>query len=293
MNLNEQNSEQGLRLLLAQRRTYTKAKLWSYAVLALGFVLFVAQFFKGYVSNLGEPLSYLGLLSGLIIWLFDKTATTKAVEKAAKIQEEFDTRVFNLPWNESKVGSKIPKESILEAAGNGKAPDNLRNWYEPDTLSSIQPNIAILLCQRYNASWEFRLKKRFAVLMNCLFWLFIIGILAAGIWLNYSLKEWVLTMLAPAIGLLYKIYDLHDAFKETGKDQEAVFEECEKEIESFKKTKIPPSSERLRLIQDKIYKYRNQKSLVPDWLYNLSRIGDQTRITKATAEIIDELNQTA
>ena len=290
MNLNEQNSEENLRLLVAQRKTYTKAKWWSYSVLTFGFLAFIAQFFKDRVPDLGVWLSYVGLLSGLIVWLFDK-ATLKIVEKAAKIQEQFDTNVFNLPWNESKAGAKISKESILEAAGDNKPPDDLLDWYAPNTLSNIHSNLAILLCQRYNSSWEFRLKKRFAVFMNCIFWLFIIGILVAGVWLNFSLKEWILVMLAPASGLLYKIYDLQDAFKETGRDQESVFEECEKEIESFKNTKIPPSVERLRLIQDKIFKYRSQKSLIPDWIYNLSRLGYQTRTTKATSDIITELNK--
>jgi hypothetical protein len=281
----KQNEVHPQALLLAQRVIYSKAKTWSIGVLIFAIALFVAQFFK---IHLGDWLGYVSLFSGFIIWLLDKKTTTN-IETAAKIQEAFDTEVFDLPWNDAKIGTRVPKETILEATANKKVPADFQNWYSPAALSNLAPNLAILLCQRYNASYEFRLKKRFANLLLAFLVGFVVVLIALGIYYDLRLKTWVLEWLMPALGIIYKVYDLHDSFREVGKKQGDVFEECESEINTYKKTRILPSFERLRLIQDKIYKYRNQKSLVPDLVYNLSRTGYDATITKATEDIITEL----
>jgi len=290
MNLNEQNSEKNLRFLVAQRRLYSKAKLGSYAMLFFGLLVFLAQFLKPTFPELNEYLTYLGFFSLPAIWLMDK-ATGKWIESAAKVQEEFDTQVFGMVWNESKAGGKLSKETVLEAAGNDAPPDDLKNWYEPQSLETIPSNLAVLLCQRYNASYEFRLKQRFARLLGWIFWLSVIGLMALGLWENGSFKDWLTNLLIPASGLLYKMLDLRTAFDETGKKQEDVFNDCEAEIEAYKKSKSMPPMERLRIFQDKVFEYRKQKSLVPDWLYSISKQGFEGRLTKATAEIIEELKK--
>src|SRR5437763_1707535 len=103
----KQNEPGQLDLLLAQRRLYSRAKVCFTWKISLSMVFAIGG---PILSSLYEPASgYVGLAA--ILCLFVNLLALERLESsykvnAAKIQELFDTYLFDLPWSEYVAGKK-------------------------------------------------------------------------------------------------------------------------------------------------------------------------------------------
>src|SRR5918993_4520706 len=128
----QQNTDDSIRLLCAQSYLYSKAKqlrLWHTSVvliLAAGSVVFIflPDNFKTVIAIIGATATFVGVL-------IEQYETSK-IKQAAKIQEEFDTNLFELPWNRILAGNKVDPENIriADRKFNGDR-ERMYNWY-PD-----------------------------------------------------------------------------------------------------------------------------------------------------------------
>lgn len=111
----------------------------------------------------------------------------KYKQTAACIQEHFDCTVLSLPWNDVKDSCPDNEDVSMYAKKFKKKEGNftkLRNWYTPDTLSTLPLSVARVICQRTNCWWDSYLRKKFTrdimiVAVLLLFVLFILS-LAGG-----------------------------------------------------------------------------------------------------------------
>src|SRR5260370_26261826 len=131
-----QNAEPQLRLLRAQRHLYQQAKHLLYA----HFVLTVVLPMAGATATLfwptvkGIDLKGVVALLSLAITVLDVTLLERfqkaTRKKAAKLQEQFDCTVLELPWNKFTVGARVGPEAIHAAASKhlgGRADPTLLN----------------------------------------------------------------------------------------------------------------------------------------------------------------------
>ena len=105
-----QNQPDKLKLLAAQRQFYNWAKTWigiNYSITfiiavyaPIGYLLFPES--KYVVGAIGAAWTLISLLINL-----KEQALTN---KAARVQEQFDTEVFGLEWNEVIAGKKVSPE---------------------------------------------------------------------------------------------------------------------------------------------------------------------------------------
>ncbi len=294
MKLSEQNSETSLLLLAAQDRLYGIAKTNIWLLYLASSIPFFAIFLKPFFPGLENFLMVSGVL-GLAIVLAMEKWTKKRIEQAARIQEEFDLRVFELSTNESLTGGKVSREIITEAAGTYRlAPERLP-WYSAVIEKVTEPSVQILLCQRENAVWDWRARNYVARRLSYFLYflvvlVFVIGILfknSAGVPVN--VWEWLLFVIVPASALLFKTYQLQQSFQEVGKGRQDLDGEITQEIESFIHTHVPIHAERLRWFQNKIYQSRLENCIVPDWLHRILQKGFQPQTTKSTEMLVKEI----
>ncbi|MEH7119840.1 S-4TM family putative pore-forming effector, partial [Neobacillus vireti] len=170
----KQNLEKFIKLLAAQRYLYNKAKKIKANRTYFSLFLIIASLAASIWYNKWSP--YLSILAG--IWTFAlllfKNYEKTIIVRAAKIQEEFDTTLFQLPWNNLLVGSKITREIITDANLNFKGDrSRLQNWYANYNKDSDIQNV--ILCQRANLSWDWRLREAY-----CSFIMLLIIILFFG-----------------------------------------------------------------------------------------------------------------
>jgi hypothetical protein len=157
----KQNLPQFTELLKAQRIAYSQCKLYQILDL-ISLLLAIIAPIVGLINN--DLINVLGATGVLwtIIYLVAESYRKAKTEEGAKIQEQFDTELYNLPWNEILCKNKISIDIRRDLAE--KYQDNdLLDWYSKE-IGNILPNeIAVLLCQRINFSWEINLRKNFVL----------------------------------------------------------------------------------------------------------------------------------
>lgn len=110
----KQNEPHMLKLLAGQRQIYSDVK----AILmksfcagvvmpsVLSFIFFVMSFYPGYTAPWVKTLLTIYGLAFFIINHFILEHISNCKKKAARIQEEYDTRLFDMEWNDILAGKK-------------------------------------------------------------------------------------------------------------------------------------------------------------------------------------------
>jgi len=157
-----QNSQESIDLLIAQRYYYSRAKKFRNPRLYISIILAASS--PLIVHKWPEYIFMLGIIGGLwtIVAYFIKICFENSnVIRAATIQEEFDTSLYKLPWNRILVGKKVTPEEINLAKRKFKENVSLlKDWY--GNLLGVPYPFDIILCQRSNLVWDWRLKKSYS-----------------------------------------------------------------------------------------------------------------------------------
>ena len=120
----KQNEPRMLKLLAGQRQIYCDVKAILMKSFLMGVVVpsilsltfFVMSFFPGYtVPWIKTFLTIYGLVF-FIINHFIMEHVSNCKKKAARIQEEYDTRWFNMEWNDLVAGKTTSVSESLESA---------------------------------------------------------------------------------------------------------------------------------------------------------------------------------
>jgi hypothetical protein len=270
-----QDKPENLRLMAAQRVAYQKAKK-SFGKQIIFTVIFavIFNFIRLIPKDKIETfLPYIVLFSVTITLadvLYFLGRISKLRTNGAKIQEEFDCNVYELPWNKINSGNKVDKtfinNQIKDYKPNPKSP--IENWYDID-LTGLSQERAILLCQETNLWYDANLRTRFMKHIRYVLAGLITTSVLIGIFSNLPLGLFILYLVAPllpAIVLTIKIY------KENEKAV-SLSEELKKEVLFLKDLPQQPLKDQLRQIQDKIFCNRKDGPLVPEQFYQKERPG--------------------
>ena len=195
----EQNTDDSLRLLIAQARLYSEAKRIVLFRIVVAAVLAVLAPIVAVVKPDAEVfMAVVGGIWTLITYLPFRGMQREKVGQAATIQEQIDTHLFNLSWNDALVRSPVRPELIRAAARHSKEdPARFRDWYS-DTGSLPYP-LDVLVCQRQNSVWDWRLQSHYAA---GVVWIGA-GVLAVdvvvGLVLHQYLSDFLLSLFIPTL----------------------------------------------------------------------------------------------
>ncbi len=299
----EQNREEFIKLLKAQRYYYGIAKRWQMLRLIISLII-PTLFISAKLKSLDEIEPYKKFLNWLdfswiiiisLIWIalsfFVRILEKRYISLAASIQEEFDIKIFKIDKN----NICFPKEPTLEEINNGAKKfkgdtKKLRNWYLVEDSGNKFLNI--LLAQRINITWDRLLKERYRnLLIILIIILFLIEIFIA-FYINPSFRESLSILFLSSFPLYFLLaeyaYELHKQIKSNRKINEQILDLCEK-INQFSESELRV---KCRQIQDYIYERNRLKSiLIPEWLYKLYRDKDNEDILEINKEITDNYGQ--
>jgi len=265
----KQNNPNLIELLKAQRIAYSQCKKFQIfdvvsVIIAILFPLLTLKF-----PNYQNAINAFGVLwtaSYLLTEVYRKNKTTQG----AIIQEQFDTELFNLKWNEVLCKDKANIDTIENLASNYSKND-LQNWYSIKIDNSLPKEISILLCQRINFSWEISQRQKFVTFLS------VIALLYYGIYIVLGFKNNVgffdlLVMLSPSISfLIYSVLNVI-SLRSHVKSKNETLKFIDKELDNYKQSRNSlPTSETLRQIQDVIFTERTVAEKVPDWFYRLNK----------------------
>lgn len=280
-----QNKKVFIDYLKAQRVAYSQCKTYQIVDLISILVAIVLPII-GLINS--EYVNFLGAFGVIwtILYLVVENFRKSKSQQGAKIQEQFDTELFEIPWNDVLCKNKINKDVQMDLADHYKG-DDLKNWYSKEIGNDIPREIAVLLCQRINFSWELNLRKKFVFSLLSVLLIYYGLIITTAIIINFGLYD-TLLLLAPSISFL--IYGVQNvgALKSQLKSKAEYLDLIDSKIKDYSLIKKLPNDSFLRQIQDVIYNQRNFLEKIPDWFYNSFKVKNENR----TDEIIKSIKST-
>lgn len=289
MNIFElQNTPANLNLLATQRYLYTQAKnIQRWRVLGTVGLAGVAPFILILFPNSKIVMAIIGGIWLLVSRLILEDLEAKKIKQAANAQEQFDTVLFKLPWNHILVGTKLSPELISSAeksfSGNR---ERLKNWYA-DTGDLPYP-LNVLLCQRSNLVWDWRLRRHYAWIISMLTaLLFGFGIVFAVV-TDQTLLNYLLAIFMPSLSALLKGIEVSKSHFEIATEKEKMERKISAIWEAGLRNPNSVSQEQCRDIQDFIYILRSKGPLVPDQWYNWLQKSYQVDMESAVANLKSE-----
>ncbi|GAB3121927.1 hypothetical protein GCM10027160_39950 [Streptomyces calidiresistens] len=281
-----QNESESIRLLAAQRQSYSDAKMIHFSQMTLTFTggILVATstfLFEAFRPVLAAALGC--LLLGLSV--VASSREKRKIEIAASIQEKFDTEVFQLNWSRAHKVSTPSASEVARAALRHRG-GNLNNWYSLN--QPVNRPLDVLICQRANLGWGIATHRAWAATVLC-----------TGLAILGTATVFVSLSGMPATKALLGVYiPLLPAFKETGETwlsnsrSAALKEEADLEAakiwNSSMQSRRAPTEQHCRKLQDKILESRMTNSLIPDWFNGMLRNREESVMKLGTSDYVNQ-----
>lgn len=290
-----QNEEPQLKLLRARQQMYAQATKFLVSQLIVTLLVplsgVVLAAFRPEAKSYVAAASLIVLLLD-VLWLDRRQKTL--IKRAAKISEQFDCSVLELPWNEFTVGEKTEAEEIHSAAKAyaGRCDDKaLRDWY-PSEVGSLPISLARIVCQRTNLHYDRRLRIMYGNAVRTGAIIVVLAIGLYGLAHDLSMTAWVLTM-APAAPILawagrefYRQRDIAEPLEKLLSEarkfwNEALHGGCD-ESKCLAKS---------REFQDAIYSRRSSSPLVFPLVYRFRRDSLEDEMHEGASDFLKQYEQ--
>lgn len=283
-----------VRLIWARDKTYQAAKhtqgwfvFWTAAVPVIGALT------SGLWPNLKPALALISLLLLFLdVGLIDRLQKER-LKRGAKLQEEFDTKAFGLPWNKFVAGDKVLPEDVTEAASAAmpaKRQKEIETWYEA-SVSRVPLAYGRLVCQRTNISYDSRLRRRYGNGLFSVTLVLVIIFLVAGVLLDPKFTDAILglAMVAPMLSWALREHrkqlDTCNSLQNLQSEFKTVWT---KALEGASDEELKVGS---RQLQDAIYQHRASEPLVFDWVYYRMRSKNEREAHAAAEEFVKQAEE--
>jgi|GEM_PF-1195426 len=290
-----QETVESLKLLLVQRRLYSRAKVWTTVRgLGVGLVAVAAPL----VAAFWQPLAVSAAAAAAAWYVLNRVLfrplERRDATRGATAQEQFDVAVFGMPTIAVRDPRVLP-EDILRIAGTSKrrrkayTEEKLRGWYP--IQEDVPGRVAIAIAQRGNLAYTRCLLQRHANL-----WLWLLSgwaVVAVGIslWFSFDLATFLLAVALPVMPPLVDAVDEFLHMRAAGREREALANEIEDAIRADGSVPIradgsvPIRPEQLLAWQGQLFALRRDSPLVPDWLYWVLRDRAEADMSEAAETI--------
>lgn len=286
-----QNTDANLRLLLAQRRLYSRAKFWS-TVRGVGVA----------IVAIGAPILTV-IVPDAAVWVATVAAAWFALNRllfsaleryfatrGATAQEQFDTAVFGMPTIAVRDPRLIPEE-IRRLTGDrvrrrrAYSEESLRNWYPIRT--KVKGEIAIAISQRANLAYSQTLLARNSALWLVALLAWATVAISIGVANSFDLLTFILVVAIPTLPPILDATDEALRVRMAGKERRALANEIQDAIDSDETTSIQP--DQLLAWQSQLFALRRDSPLVPDWLYWALRPRAEDEMNNGADTIADQV----
>ena len=269
-----QNDKNNIKRLAAQRRIYSKAKEINYLIFGLVVLIPIVVSVLTTIPSLvflQNPNVTLLFHAYTVFMVFLQYFLTTHIEKlkkyAAYIQLESDMKVFDLKWNDRLLGPKVDNTELVVKEFDKfpkKDLSDLNNWYDLSGLEKKKREEVIRICQRQNLQWNSTLYKRINIGFNILIW----GNFGIFVFITPFFRLNMAQMINSAVNFIPLITWILDVNKNYQKNKN-ILDELKKLISNKGYSNILAV-----IIEAKFTEYRQNDSLIPDWLYSLFRRKD-------------------
>lgn len=266
--ITDQNKPEFIQLQQAQRVANTISKRCAIAEHILISVSIVMPFVVMFKSDLNSQSLIIILSAALIVIsiLLDNYERIRT-SIAAKIQEEFDTRLFQIEWNDLLCEDKVENETIIRLAKKYQEFD-LKNWYSTQISAELDHELAVLFCQKSNVFWDKDLRKKYNFLLYTGLASYYLIFFIIGYIKNLQFENFTLLILPSFTFLKFQVKLITNQ-NQIIRKKERINEKINRLFDNYIVTKIKPEKIELRNLQNAIFTLRNSANKIPDWFYKM------------------------
>ena len=285
-----QNADANLKLLLAQRRLYSVAKIWSgVRGVGVGAIAIAAPVLTAIWPAAAVPVASVAAVWYVLSHLLFQFLEQRGATRAAFVQEQFDTAIFGMPTVAAR-GDRVSPEDVAQLTGsrfgrsNAFAIEELADWYPIQT--NVSGAVAIAIAQRGNVAYSRRLLDRHAALWVVLLVLWCVGAVAISLANNFSLATFLLVVAIPVLPPLVDAWEEFRRVRAAGRERRALADEIQDAVIAARSHPLRP--EQLIAWQSQVFALRRNTPLVPDWLYKLLRSRNEMEMSEAAAMLAEQ-----
>lgn len=285
----KQDEQDALRLLIAQRRLYRRAKRWLglrwFGMLVIGLAAPVIAVIEPDLAVWVGAVAGLWLFLGRTVLVFVQSATTA---RAATTQEQFDFYVYGMPSSIDR--STLPSlEEIAKIAGaDGQLnvvakQEDLLGWYPiKDGDSGI---VSVAVSQRANASYADRLLRTTAVTWGVITAIWAVMLIVASVAADLRLLTFIAGVLLPLLPAFLDIVQYVVGIWRAARDRGDLARSIRERLRGIGGA-IEPSD--LLVWQERLYGLRTSTPEVPDFIYKLQRKPNERAMHSAARQLGDD-----
>ncbi|MEV0842725.1 S-4TM family putative pore-forming effector [Actinocatenispora sera] len=283
--LARQDEDEALRLLIAQRRLYSRSKRW----MGMRWVgMIVIGLAAPTVSVIWPRLAVVsGAVAG--IWLFlgqspFKLAQSATTNKAAAVQEQFDSYVFGMP---AAVRSTAPSmEEIADIVGptseirKSAQADQLLKWYPVDRANTGAVTVAI--AQRANAAYSDRLIRTTALVWTVATTFWVLVLIIASLLAQLSLLIFLVGVFLPTLPTCLDVAQYTLGVWRSANERKELARTIEERLTAPGGV-VEPND--LLVWQERMYELRRSTPQVPDFIYRIKRKVNESSMRVAASQL--------
>lgn len=287
-----QNDIGALRLLIAQRRLYRKAKRWllmrwiGMVIIGIGAPV-ISVLWPSLAGPLGA-VAGVWLFLGRTLLIFMQGALTS---KAASVQEQFDFYVYQMP--DSAKRSTLPSlEDIAKIAGPDDeirtlaAKEKLIDWYPIDAADDGAVSVAV--SQRANASYTDSLLRTTAIVWATATVIWIVVLVLISVALDLSLSGFLLGVALPVLPAFLDVVQYVAGVWRSASERRNLAQVIEKHITG---TDGSVEAQDLLVWQERLFDLRRSAPEVPDFLYTMRRKANERAMHSAARHLNERANE--
>ena len=285
--IKSQNDQSILDKLSAQRRLYDKAKKLRAIQFILGVVIIVCLSIARLIWNDNEPIEA-SIVVVTAVALISEPLLESMIDKrktlAAQIQQRLDNELYGFSWDDCICGIE-PSDEVICDSKDDKLTKKMHDWYDVGIGNVEDENLAILLCQRENISYDSGLREWYVSLCAVVACLLVIGVLVLSFVEGWNLMRFLVIGVIPSIPIIQWFITV---FQDNSTDKDNLFklenlvrEEIDKVLGGGIVTKKV-----LQKIQNLLFLHRKTGYLIPSWFYNCKRAKAETRTAYSVSEFV-------
>ncbi len=285
--IEHQNDQSILDKLSAQRKLYDKAKWLKCFRFFLGVVLVVCLsiarlIWTGY-EWIETALVFVSA-AALVLEPLLESFICKKRTLAAQVQQRLDNALYGFNWDECVCGYEPSDKSVCDLKDD-VVDDKLWNWYDVGIGEIEDENVATLLCQRENISYDSGLRIKYVTLCAWIAAILGTGVIVLSFVEGWDMMRFLVFGVIPAIPIsewFITIFQGNAADREhLDSLEELVKDEIEKAVVGGKVAK-----KTLQKIQHLLFLHRKSGYLIPGWFYKCNRAKSEKRAAYSVQEFL-------
>ena len=288
--LKRQNSSRMLFLLRAIAASHLRAQRLEGLRLGISALIAILGLVTTMVNSIATAVTVVGGLWALLHSIGLSAWAQREVQRAALLQEMFDTELYRLPWNTLLAGGRISPDEISKLARSYRGSDKaLQDYYE---IPQLRSPYDVLACQEQNLGWGARIRQRYAFAIFVVVVVWAAAGVVVGSLLQTTVSGIVLQFYVPSLGALMIGLETYRAQLATADTRARVLALVQERITT---SLSRPEAERelialARQVQDVIFQTRISYTRVPNIFFDRYREKDSVDFHESMSELSRMVN---